>query len=101
MHVPDADHPGATAAAYVASAIASTSRATPSATIAQLVMPSPNRTTKVATVPSTAAISLRTGAMGRFPPFATVDLPGFRARLGRIGRPGERPAAAPAPGPGR
>ncbi|GIJ09041.1 hypothetical protein Van01_22550 [Micromonospora andamanensis] len=54
--------------------------------MAQLVMPRPKRTTKVATVPSTAAINLRTGAMGRLPPpFATVDLPGVRARLGRIG----------------
>ena len=60
----------------VASAIASTSSATPSATMAQLVMPSPNTVTKVATVPSTVPISLRTGAIVRFPPFATVDLPG-------------------------
>lgn len=71
----------------VAIAIASTSRATPSATIAQLVMPSPNRTTKVATVPSTAAMSLRTGAMGRFPPFATVDLPWVKGQA----RPDRRP----------
>ena len=37
----------------------------------------------------------------RFPPFATVDLPGVRARLGRIGDRGKDAAAAPAPGPGR
>ena len=56
------------------SPIASTSSATPSATIARLVMPIPNRTTNSATVPSTAAKIFRTGASGRRLPFATVDL---------------------------
>jgi hypothetical protein len=54
--------------------IASTSSATPSATIARLAMPRPNRITNSATVPSTAAMIFRTGARGRRLPFATVDL---------------------------
>ncbi|MEV6601590.1 hypothetical protein AB0M36_32760 [Actinoplanes sp. NPDC051346] len=56
--------------------IASASIATPSATIAQLDMPRPNTMTKTAMVPTTAATSLRAGAIGRPFWFATVDLPG-------------------------
>ncbi|GLY21082.1 hypothetical protein Misp04_08140 [Micromonospora sp. NBRC 101691] len=76
-------------------------RATPRATIDQLVMPSPNRTTKVATVPSTAAISFRTGAIDRFPPFATVDLPRVKGQARPEQRRKEGASAAPVPGPGR
>ena len=57
------------------SVIDSASIATPSTTIAQLDRPSPKTITNTAMVPSTAATSLRAGAMGRPFWFATVDLP--------------------------
>ncbi|MFI7597315.1 hypothetical protein [Actinoplanes sp. NPDC049681] len=56
--------------------MARVSIATPRATIAQLDMPRPKTITKPAMVPTTAATSLRAGAMGRPFWFATVDLPG-------------------------
>ena len=50
------------------------SSATPSATIAQLRMPKPNSTMKVAKVPVTAPTSFRAGATGRPAALTTVYL---------------------------
>ena len=61
--------------------IARASIATPSATMAQLDMPSPKTMTKAAMVPTTAATSLRAGAIGRPLWFATVDLLGTTSQV--------------------
>ncbi|BCJ51618.1 hypothetical protein Asp14428_30930 [Actinoplanes sp. NBRC 14428] len=61
--------------------IARASIATPRATIAQLAMPRPKTITKPAMVPTTAATSLRAGAIGRPFWFATVDLPGITRQV--------------------
>src|SRR3954466_1331875 len=71
------------------SAMDSASTARPSTTIAQLDRPSPKTITNTAMVPSTAATSLRAGAMGRPLWFANVDLPVVTDRLGCAGHGGK------------
>ncbi|MBB4765957.1 hypothetical protein ACFQFC_17225 [Amorphoplanes digitatis] len=78
--------------------IARASIATPRATIAQLDMPRPNSITKTAMVPTTAATSLRAGAIGRPFWFATVDLPGYQS--GYVAVPARERAVAARPSGG-
>jgi hypothetical protein len=72
------------------SPIARISSATPSATIARLVIPRPNRMTKRAHVASTPAKIFRTGATGRRLPFATVDHLSSHSQARPARRPRER-----------